>query len=117
MIDFKRFFSSFGFALDGLSHAFKRDQNLRIHLFFAIIVLIAAFLFHVAEIEFIVLILTICLVFISELINTTVEKIVDFMVYEHVPEAKFIKDVSAGMVFVSALGAVIIGLIIFLPKL
>ena len=117
MINIKRLIASFGFAFEGLAHALRNDQNLRIHIFVALVAIAAAFFFGVSELELVALILVICIVLIAELINTTVERIVDFMVQEHVPEAKIIKDVAAGMTLIAAISAVIIGIIIFAPKI
>lgn len=67
--------------------------------------------------EKVILILTILLVIAAEMINTALEKMVDLITKEHRMEAKIAKDVASGMVLITAIGAIIIGLIIFIPHL
>ena len=117
MVNHKKFIFSFGYAFEGLIHAFKRDQNIRIHTLATIAVLALSIFFQLNPVEMALVIGAITLVFFAELSNTANEQIVDFMAKEHVPEAKYIKDVSAGFTFVVAFGAALIGIIIFLPKI
>lgn len=117
MVNHKKFVFAFGFAFEGLVHAFKRDQNIRIHILITIVVLTAAIFLNLNYLELSLIIGAITLVFIAELSNTAIEQIVDFMVKEHVPEAKYIKDVAAGFTLVAAIGAALIGIIIFFPKI
>lgn len=109
--------SSFKYALNGIRDAFKSEPNLRFHFLAAVIVLSVAKYFEFDTEEFTILILTILSVISLELVNTIVEKIVDLHSKEITEEARIIKDISAGMVFVSAIGAVVIGVLLFLPKL
>ena len=82
-----------------------------------ILVIIMGFIFKISKIEWIICILLFVVVISEELINTTLEALVDLVMPEINPKAKFIKDVAASAVLVSAIGAIIIGLIIFLPKI
>lgn len=115
MIQFTRLIKSFGFAFEGLQHAFTYDQNLRIHFFVAILVIIVSIILHVSAFEMGLLGVMIILVITTEMINTAIERMVDLITKEHRVEAKIAKDVSSGMVFVSAVGSVIVGVLVFLP--
>ncbi|MBU1167423.1 diacylglycerol kinase family protein [Patescibacteria group bacterium] len=112
-----RLFKSFRYALKGVVEVFKTEQNMRFHLLSALLVLILMFYFDTTGIEKAVLVLVIVLVLLSETINSVLERIVDVIRPRLSAEAKAIKDIMAAMVLVSAVGAVIVGLIIFVPKL
>lgn len=115
MIDFKKLFLSFKFAFSGVGFAFVHNQNLRIHFIAAIIVAIASFYFNVSDIEKWILGFTVLLALCSEMINTSIEEMIDLITTEHRQEAKAAKDVGAGMVLISSIGAFIVGIIIFTP--
>jgi diacylglycerol kinase len=106
---------SFGFALAGILHAFRDNRNIRIHTVIAILVLVASFLLGLTKIEKIIILLVVVLVIASEMINTAIEEMVDLITGEHREEAKRAKDVAAGMVLVAAIGAIIVGIVIFTP--
>jgi diacylglycerol kinase len=106
---------SFGYAFEGLSHAIKYNRNLKIHLVVALIVIFASIFFHVTLFEKEILGVMIVLVILSEMINTSIEEMVNLITQEHKKEAKVAKDVGAGMILVAALGAAIVGVIIFTP--
>jgi diacylglycerol kinase len=108
---------SFSFAFSGLISAFKEEPNLRIHLLLGLIAIVAAYALGFSPMEWVVLIFTIFFVFSLELINTTLEEIVDLISPEVKPEAKMAKDISAAAVLLSAIFAVIVGAILFLPKI
>ncbi len=117
MINFKKLLKSFSYAFYGIDYALNSDQNLTIHLLAAIIVISAGIILQVKPYEMGLLCLTILFVITTEMINTALEKTVDLVTKEHRIEAKIAKDVSSGMVLISAIGAVIIGLLIFIPYL
>lgn len=106
---------SFKYAFEGLFYALKYNQNLRIHFVVAILVIMASIFFHVNAFEMGILGVMILLVICTEMINTAIEEIVDFVITEHRKEAKIAKDVSAGMVLLTAMGSVIVGILIFTP--
>lgn len=108
---------SFKAAFAGIFYAFKSQPNFTIHLAAVGVVLFLAFYLKVTTIEFIILVFTIVLVLVAEMINTSVESITDLVTTEWRQQAKIAKDVSAGMVLVTAVGAVIIGLLIFVKYL
>lgn len=108
---------SFKFAFEGIKAAFKEEPNLRIHFIFAFITLVAAFLLNFSAVEWLILAFTISLVLILELLNTALEALVNLVSPEVKPEAKIAKDVSAAAVFLSAALSVVVGIVLFLPKI
>lgn len=111
----KSLLGSFKYALEGVSHALKNNRNLRIDFIAATIVIIFSVIFHTNPYEKGVLGITILLVICSEMINTSIEEMVNLITSEHRREAKIAKDVAAGMVLVAAMGSVIVGIFIFAP--
>ena len=108
---------SFPFAIEGIKAALKNEPNFRIHTIIAILALALGIYLKLTPIEFSILILTISFVIILELINTTLEALVDLVSPDIVPQAKIAKDVAAGAVLVSAIISVIIGVLLFIPKI
>lgn len=115
MIDFKRLFKSFNHAIDGIHYALRSDQNLVIHFFSAFVIILLSILFRISAYEMAILGVTILVVISTEMLNSSVEKMVDLITKEHRTEAKIAKDVSAGMVLLTSIGALIIGVLIFAP--
>lgn len=107
---------SFSYAFDGLFHFLKREHNAWIHLAATVIVIALSFIFPVSRSEAIALVFAIGLVWMAELFNTAIEKMMDFSTTEKLPAVKFIKDVSAAAVLVSSIMALVVGCIIFIPK-
>lgn len=109
--------SSFKFASNGLSHGFINERNFKIHLVLGFIAVILSYVLKVSKIEFIIVILTIGLVLALELVNTSIENVVNMITKEYSHEAKVAKDIAAASVLIAALIAVIVGALIFVPKL
>jgi diacylglycerol kinase (ATP) len=107
---------SFSYAIAGIREFIQREHNARIHLAATIAVIIAAWVLHVSLMEAVSLTLAIGLVWITELLNTCIERMADLITLERNPNIKFIKDLAAGAVLVAAATAVIVGLFIFIPK-
>ncbi|MDD3887462.1 MAG: diacylglycerol kinase family protein [Patescibacteria group bacterium] len=117
IIDLKRLIKSFGYSFKGLIYTFKEEQNFRIHLFFAVIVIILMVFFKVSRLESLVLIIAMTLVIFAELVNSIFERIVDILKPRIHSYAMVIKDMMAATVLVAAVAAVAIGVIIFLPRI
>lgn len=111
----KSLYSSFRYALEGVWHAFRRNRNLRIAFFFAFLVILLGLYFQITSLEMIILVVTILLVILSEMVNTSLEEVVNLVTNEHKKEAKIAKDVGAGMVLIAAIGSAIVGTFIFVP--
>ena len=108
---------SFSYAIAGIREFIRREHNARIHLAATIAVIIAAWALRVSLMEAVSLTLVIGLVWITELLNTCIERMADLITLERNPHIKFIKDLAAGAVLVAAVTAVIVGLFIFIPKI
>jgi len=108
---------SFKNALSGLSASFKSEKNLRVMFFIAVMVVIASLLFHLTILEFTIVVWAIFAVLAVEMINTSLEAITDLVKEEWHQKAKLAKDVASGMVLLAALGALVIGSLIFFPKI
>ncbi|WP_345239738.1 diacylglycerol kinase family protein [Pontibacillus salipaludis] len=107
----------FSFAFQGLWEVLKTERNFRIHLSVSTIVVLAGLFFDLAAWEWVAVITIMAMVIILEMINSVIERIMDFLSPEQHPLVGEIKDISAGAVLVAALASVIIACIIFLPKL
>lgn len=105
------------FALAGLKTAFISERNFRIHIYMMFIVTGLGYFLHITKWEWMILILVISAVIFAELVNSVVERMIDYIKPEIHPEAKMIKDMAAGAVLVTAIASVLIGCIIFLPKI
>ena len=90
---------------------------MKIHMIIMVLVVIAGMIFKISKIEWMICILLFVVVIAGELLNTSIETIVDMIMPEKNEKAKIAKDVAAGAVLVLAIGAVIIGFIIFIPKI
>src|SRR5918995_539656 len=98
-------------------YAVRTPRNMRFPVVVAVVVLVASLLVGVRKLELAVLVLTILLVFVTELFNTAMEFVVDLATREYHPLAKLAKDVSAGAVLVSSVGAVLVGYLVLADDL
>lgn len=109
--------SSFRYAFAGLFYVVRSQRNFRIHLTAGALAAALAVLLALRPLEWAVLVTMITLVLTCEMFNTVVEAAVDLASPGYHPLAKVAKDVAAGAVLVTALGAVVVGLFLFLPHL
>jgi diacylglycerol kinase len=117
MINNNSIITSFKVAFLGIYYALKYNRNVRIDFIAAFLVIIAGIYFKVDAFEMGILGIMILLVICTEMINTAIEEMVNLLVNEHRKEAKIAKDVSAGMVLLTAIGSVIVGVLIFIPHI
>ena len=101
--------ASFNCAIEGILWAARTQRHLRYHLLVAVAVLVAALFFHVSSLEFILLVFGMVLVLFAELLNTAIEVVVDMVSPEYHPLARRAKDVAAGAVLMSCVGAAVMG--------
>jgi len=106
---------SFFYAFSGIYKTVLTERNFRIHILAAIIVTCLGFYFNIKRIDWIILVISIALVMAMEMVNTSIEAIVDLVSPEYHPLAKIAKDVAAGCVLVTAIAAVIVGVLLFYP--
>lgn len=108
---------SFNWAFDGIVHALRRERNMWIHFGAAMLVLLAALFFSLTRLEVIALFVAISFVLITEMLNTSIEHVVDLVTDELDPRAKIAKDVAAGAVLVATINAVAVAYLVFYDKL
>lgn len=109
--------SSMSHALRGIAEVARSERNFRIHLMFAAIALMLGFWFRVSKTEWLMLAMVIAAVLILEMLNAVVERLVDLVKPRLHPILHDVKDIMAGCVLISAFCSVIVGILIFLPKL
>lgn len=109
--------NSFKYAFNGLKILFQEEHNSRIHLFASVVVIILGFVLKVSFNEWFALIFACGFVFTTEIINSSIENLADFISPEKNELIKKVKDLSAAAVLISAITALIIGLLIFSPKI
>ena len=113
----KKIINSFKYAIQGILTSFKTERNMKIHICIMILVIIVGILFEINKYEWIICVICFAIVIGGELFNTAIETVVDMVMPYKNEKAKLAKDVSAGAVLVLAMGAAIVGFIIFMPKI
>lgn len=113
----KKFSRSFIYAWQGIQYCFKTQLNFRIHLGILLLVIITGGLFNITTTEWLIILLCAMIVLILEMVNTALEYLCDIITTDYHPAIKIIKDVSAGAVLIAAMASIIIGAIIFLPRI
>lgn len=113
----KKIKDSFKYAFSGIASAFKTEKNMKIHMIAVICVIVLGLLLKLNLLEWIICISCFVLVIGGELFNTAIEVVVDLVSPGINEKAKKSKDIAAGGVLVFAIGSLIIGLLIFVPKI
>ena len=108
--------SSFKYALNGIRILLMEEHNFRVHLFASIIVILLGVFFQISNLEWCQCLLVIGLVFIAEMVNSTIENLCDYLSLANDSRIGRIKDIAAGSVLISSVVAFVIGLLVFLPK-
>src|SRR5690554_1392789 len=112
-----KFSVSFSNALKGIIYCIETEKHMRIHLSFAALAVFLSWFFRVSNIEWLLILFAITLVITLEILNSAIERTIDLYTTEQHPLAQAAKDAAAGAVLVAALCALIIGAVIFLPKI
>lgn len=113
----RTFITSVKDCINGLNFIIISEHNFKREIMLAMLALIASYILKVSRIEFIIILLSIALVIVSEIFNTAIEKTVDLCTREYNEIARIAKDVSAFAVFTMCFFALVIGIIIFIPKI
>ncbi|MFA5839939.1 MAG: diacylglycerol kinase family protein [Candidatus Margulisiibacteriota bacterium] len=113
----RKLIKSFEYAGAGARHAMQTQRNLWIHFIAGVLVLALAVYLRVSMIEFAILLLAILGVVVTEMVNTAIEELVNILSPEHRVEAGLAKNVAAGAVLLAAIGSVIVGAIVLIPKM
>lgn len=115
MREIKRMNNSFKNAINGIIELFSHERNAQIHALAVIVVTLAGIICNITSGEWLTIIACFMIVLAAEAFNTSIEKVVDLVSPEQHPLAGKAKDIAAGAVMITAIGAAIIGLIIFIP--
>ncbi len=113
----KKLINSFKYAIQGIFSSFKNERNMKIHIFIMFLIIISGIILKINKYEWIICILCFAIVISGELFNTAIETVVDMVMPYKNDKAKIAKDISAGAVLTLAIGAAIVGVIIFVPKI
>jgi diacylglycerol kinase (ATP) len=108
---------SFRYALEGIAAFFQSEHNAWLHFMATIAVFTLATLVGVTKTELLALVFAIGFVWVAEMFNTCIERVMDFVSDQRHKEIKFIKDLAAGAVLVAAITALVVGAVVFIPKL
>jgi undecaprenol kinase len=112
-----KYSETFKFALEGIRVSILNEKNIRFHLFFSVIVIVFAIIFNLTQTEWMFILFAIVGMIVVEMINTAIERVVDLVTDQYHPLAGQAKDIAAGAVLIYAILSVIIGMIIFIPKI
>ena len=115
--DLRAFGGSFRCALEGILFTAKSQRNFKIHLGVAAVILYAGVLLRFSRLEFILLLLTVVMVLLTELLNTALEAALNLVETRHHPVVRHAKDIAAGAVLLAVMGAIAVGALLFWPKL
>ncbi|MFT3826856.1 MAG: diacylglycerol kinase family protein [Chitinophagaceae bacterium] len=108
---------SFGYAFRGIGSFVQSEHNAWVHLAATFTAIAVSIWLRISKTEFIAIIGVIGFVWVTEILNTCIEKMMDFISTQQHPQIKLIKDMAAGAVLVAAITALVTGLIIFIPKI
>lgn len=108
---------SFKYAFAGWAYVLRTQQNTWIHAFISVVVVLAGIWLGISRYDWIAILLAMAMVWVAEFLNTALEAIVDLAVEEQHPLAKAGKDVGAAAVLITALAAVVVGILVFGPPL
>ena len=115
--DKRKFSGSIKNCLEGINFVITNESNFKKEIAIGIIALLLSYILKISRIEFTIILIMIALVLTSEIINTSIEKVVDLYTKDYNNLAKIAKDVSAGSVLVMSIFSLLVGIIIFLPKI
>ena len=108
---------SFIYAFKGIKYTLFTQQNFLIHVILSVLAILSGYFLKISTLEWISIIIVIGMVLSAEIINTSIEELVNLMSPEKNKTAGVIKDLAAGAVLILAITAFVIGTIIFLPKI
>ncbi|HYK71858.1 MAG TPA: diacylglycerol kinase family protein [Pseudoneobacillus sp.] len=112
-----RISDTFKYAIEGIRSCINQERNMRIHIIISVFVLAAAIFFSLSLTEWLFILLAIGGMLVLEMLNSAIERVVDLVTNQFHPLAKQAKDIAAGAVLIYAILSVIIGIIIFIPKI
>jgi undecaprenol kinase len=112
-----KYTDTFKFALSGIRVSFIKEKNLKFHFIFGLFVIVLGVIFNLTPTEWMFVLIAVLGMMVVEMINTSIERVVDLVTEQYHPLAKQAKDIAAGAVLIYAILSVLIGIIIFFPKI
>lgn len=113
----RRIIDSFNYAIEGITVALRNEKHMKVHILSAILIVILAIFTNASKIEILIISISVSSVIITELINTSIEALVDLVSPERHSLAKIAKDVAAGAVLVATINALCVGYLLFYDKM
>ncbi len=112
-------FKKFGYAFRGIYVSLKEESSLVVHFVIGTIVMVLGIILNskMSCTDWCIVVLLVAIIISMELLNTAIENIIDVVMFEYNVNAKKIKDISAAATLVLTIASVVIGLIIFIPKI
>ncbi len=104
---------SFNYAIDGIFEAIRTEKHMKFHGFISVIAVIVSIFSEMSKYEILALILSITMVWVAELFNSSIEAIVDMITAQYHPLAKKAKDIAAGAVLITGINAIVVAYVIF----
>lgn len=111
----KAWLKSVDYAIEGILYGTKSQRHMKYHFFTAAAVIFLSYALGLSKSDFVIVSLSVILVMFAEMINSSIETIIDLLSPEYSEKARIAKDIAAGAVFITAFGAAVIGYIIFIP--
>ena len=108
---------SFNYAFQGVVSAVRYQRNMRVHLVLALAVLMASIFLNLSRLQLVMIFTAVAFVFITELINSAIEAVVDMVTDQFDPRAKVAKDMAAGAVLVAAVNALVVAYLVLADRL
>ena len=109
--------NSFTYAWSGIKALMRTEHNAWIHLALTIAAVALGIILKISKGEFLAIIIAMTMVWVTEILNTAIEKTMDFISLEEHPQIKLVKDLAAAAVLITAFSALLVGAIIFIPKI
>lgn len=113
----QRFLNSFKYSMQGLKYAYLHEQSMFIHTLATILSVILCFVLKVNRNEWIIIISLLCFIAVIELLNTSIEAACDAITDTYHPLIKIAKDTASSAVFLVSIVSLVVGLVIFVPKI
>lgn len=107
------FIRSFGYAIEGFRTAVATERNIKVQLLVGVLAIVAGVVLKIDALSWVLVLLCIGLVLFAELVNTSIEAIVDLATQDLHPLAKRAKDIAAASVFTLSITASVVGIIVF----
>ena len=108
---------SFRFAATGMAQALRSERNMRIHITAAVMAVLLSHTLGLGRLETAIVVLATVIVIVAEMVNTALAHLVDLVTAEYHPLAAKVKNMAAGAVLAAAVGAAVVGIMIFGPRL